>query len=35
MGIIVKGKTKIDENMRYLKKKKKANLAEDKVAFVD
>lgn len=34
MGIIVKGKTKIDENTRYLKKKK-ATLAEDKVTFVD
>lgn len=32
MGIIVKGKTKTDENMCYLKKK---ILAEDKVAFVD
>ena len=32
MGIIVKGKTKTDENMRYLKKN---TLAEDKVAFVD
>ena len=32
MGIIVKGKTKTDENMHYLKKN---TLAEDKVAFVD